>query len=182
MTGLEIALLIFGILIFFGIVIVVILIAAGVFETKKINKILSGNFSLHPLNDSSKHMIFAGAPTNKDPAAFEDIILSSSSTVDCKYYDWVFKDNFIELAGTNLILQSETLDSGSRIRLQPKKDVFQRNQWKYDEAGLTWCLVSNDKLCMFNQSDKLILDDLSVNTGFSWIPVEALKPTACSAS
>lgn len=181
MTGLEIALIVFGIIIFIGIIIVIILVAVGVFETKQISKILSGTFSLHPLNDSSKHLTTSSVVANKTPAEKDTLVLSSSSTIKCEDYGWVFKDNFLELGTTGLVaVATDPVTSGTEITLAKKAAASKTNQWEYNDAGLTWCLKSDNSFCMFDKADKITLERRSINTGFSWVPVDGLVPPACT--
>ncbi len=212
MSGLEIFLIIFGILIFIGIMIVIILAIAGFFVEKSISKLLDGTFSFSPANDKSKFVTSSGLTTK--PKKGDTLVLSSSSTVSCEDYAWTFKDNFLELGTTGLVATAPSPTTsttpvsttpvttsttttpvsttpvsttptpvpttGTAITLEDKGSVNDRNQWVFNDLGFTWCLKSNNKLCMFNKSDTLTLENESISEGFVWILGDAIKSPTCS--
>lgn len=179
MTGLEIALLVFGIFIFITIIIIVILVAVGVFEFNKIKKILDGSFSFYSDTDTSNHVTTSMSVAGKTPIAGDTLVLSNSEKIKCDGYEWTFKDNFLELGTTGLVVVVSDAKDSAPITLAKKTTAGKLNQWDYSDVGLTWCLKSNKKLCIFNKSGILILKNIALTSGFSWVPIAPLVPTAC---
>ena len=190
MTGLDIFLIIFAVLVVMGGLVVLILGVAGYFAGKDIKKLLNGPFSLQSGLDKSKHLTFDSK---------NDLILNNSDTTSCNDYTWTYNssDNTLESSGTfnkegdaltNALLGTTSTEyvvtaaaatSGSVISLKAKGTPGNLNQWVFNHVELTWCLKSNNKLCMFSTDDAITLDTLSINDKFTWVPVDALKSPSC---
>ncbi len=180
MTGLEIFLIIIGVLIVIGIIIAIAVYFGVRTIQKNIGKILAGPFSFHPTSDSSRFVTSNGATNKKTPASGDTLVLSSSTSVKCEDYEWNFKDNFLELGTANLVAVAESTTTGTPIKLAAKGAAGDLNQWVFSDVEFTWCLKSNNKLCMFNSPNNLTLENLSLNAAFAWTPTDALKTPACS--
>ena len=186
MTGIEIFLLIFGILIVIIIIIIVILAALGYFGTKKINQILQGNFSFAPLTSRSQHVTSVSHPSK----ANDTLVLSTSTTIPCSDYSWKLTNNFLQLNNFNAtVIPGSTGATGpsdkDAIQLQGPTGANDFNQWVFKDDLLRWCLKSNESLCIRNNSGTLELGQTSFSsitqTGFEWIPENELVSPACSS-
>lgn len=192
MTGLQIFLLILGILIVITIIIIVILVAVGYFGTQQINKTLQGNFSFRPLSNSSQHVTSssAGGVTGATgPNIGDTLVLSSSTSVPCADYSWVLSNNFLQLGGLNatVIPSGPTGATGpvdnSSIVLSGVTGATDLNQWVFKDDLLRWCLKNKQDFCMKNSNGTVVLGQTSFSSitqpEFGWVPEAAIKSPLC---
>lgn len=180
MTDLEIFLLILGIIIVIGIIIVVILAAVGVFEVRRTNNLLNGTFSWHPLVDGSRFVTTSSAVANKAPVAGDTLVTSNSSSVACGSYQWTFTNNFLELGTTGLVATVASKTVGTPIVLAAKGTAGDLNQWVYNNLDFTWCLKSDTKFCIADNTNNLILNNLSINQNLGWVITNVITTPSCT--
>lgn len=195
MEGWEIFLLILVIIVILGGIVVAILAVAGVFEEenlrKKTEKILQGFFSFHSLNNNKSFVTVSSSVSSggsDESADGKQLVVSNSSVVPCKDYEWKYiNDDTIEWGGDlsgsgseRLVITASSSTSGADIILQKKGTPGSLNQWVFNFLDFTWCLKSNPKLCIFNKGGNLTLENLSINEEFVWVPVDAITPPTCS--
>lgn len=179
MTDLEIFLLILGILIIIGIIIIVILAAVGVWGVRRENNLLNGTFSWHPILDSSRYVTPIPTP-GKSPASGDALVTSNSSSVACGSYQWTHTDNFLELGTSGLVATVAAKTNGTPIVLASKGTAGDLNQWVYQDLDFTWCLKSDNHLCIQDNANKLVLNNISVNQSFGWGITSALTTPSCT--
>lgn len=191
MTGLQIFLIILGILIVITIIIIVILVAVGYFGTKKINEILKGNFSFRPLTNSSQHVTSSSSiagPTG--PNIGDTLVLSSSTSIPCADYSWTLNNNFLQLGGliATVIPAGVTgatgPTDGASITLAGPTGANNLNQWTFKDDLLRWCLLNNQNFCIKNSGGTLVLGETSFSSitqpEFGWVPETAITSPLCT--
>jgi len=168
------------------------LAALGYFGTQKINKILEGDFSFSPLTSSSQHVTSSSNP----PAANDTLVLSTSTTIPCSNYSWkLTTDGLLQLNSLNAtVVPGPTGPTGPsdkdaiQLVAPPASGTVTNNfnQWVFKDDLLRWCLKSNESLCIRNNNGTLELGQTSFSsitqTGFEWIPKNALVSPACSST
>jgi len=189
MTGLQIFLIILGILIVIAVIIIVVLVTVGYFGTKKINEILKGNFSFRPLTNSSQHVTSSSSvsgPTG--PNIGDTLVLSSSTSIPCADYSWTLNSNFLQLGNLTATVSGPTgatgPTDGASIILTGPTGANNLNQWTFKDDLLRWCLLNNQNFCIKNDNGTLILGETSFSSitrpAFEWLPETAITSPLCT--
>ena len=195
MTGLEIFLIIFGIIVLIGVIIIIILVAAGVIGSKESTEVITGPFSMHPVTNPKTHLTVktAVSPSTNDVSKY-NLVLSNSTSISCTDYTWVYNSDTQTLTWKGVpdspanvvVATSATENAQIRIIEASKVTDASLSQWIFDPKDFTWCLAStvnsntSKKMCMFNMNGNIVLKQLALNTNFAWRPVKAITSPTCT--
>lgn len=180
MNGLAIFFLILMIIIIIGLVISGILIGLGIWkfdtelnrETKLLNGIFS--FNLLGIGDSSEHVT--------KNSSNSDLILINDINRPCNDYSWTYKtykddkisikDAVIWESNKKLIMTASAAKEEAAVTLEtPTTNTDTLNSWEFKD--FTWCLKSNNNLCLFSKNDKLVLNKVPGNLWSIQVPVRS---------
>ena len=195
MTGLEIFLIIFGVIVLIGIVIIIILVAAGVIGSKDSTEAITGPFSMHPVTNPKTHLTVkqAVSPSTTDITKY-NLVLSNSASISCTDYTWVYNTDAQTLTwkgvpdspATVVVATSATDNAQIKIMEASKVTAPIMSKWVFNPKDFTWCLASTvnsnttKKLCMFNMNGNIVLKQLALNSNFTWRPVKAIISPTCT--
>lgn len=186
MTGVEIFLIIFGILVFIGIIIVIALLATGYFVSENIDKTLAGSFSIRSDADKTKYITTTSAINSKTPASGDQLAVSDPKNITCQYVRWQLQNGLMPLGETGLIAQAPPTSgtqpiSGTPVTVASNNGATDYNQWIFNKAGGLFCLSKYPDFCMVNDNNLVTLQNKQANINFLWFPEPALQTPTCAA-